>query len=108
MEIERVITPYGEVKIYVVAPADMHHSTILSAVVKYLRALPQPDYMSLQPDMTRKAMPGKWCTPPQYSGEWKQVYGTRYGAPIQDTTPMQRKTFTAWPVPDYSHNTEGE
>lgn len=103
MEIERVITPYGELKVYVVAPANMHHSTILSAVVKYIKALPQPKYMQLGNDMSRTARPGKWCAP-IYSGEWKTIYGTRNGEPVTDKAPMQRKTFTAWPVPDWEDN----
>jgi len=88
IEIERVITPYGDLEVYVVATAGTHHSTIASAVLKYTKTLAQPAYVESTTGVTRA---GKWCVP-TYSGEWKQL-STR----AADT--HIRKTFRAWAIP---------
>ena len=90
VKIESEATPYGELKVYVTAEAGTHHSTIVSAVVKHIRTLEDPAYVS---SVTRESKPGKWATPAQYSGPWVRV-----GSNIEHDTHI-RKFFTTWPIP---------
>lgn len=87
MKIEHEIS-YSRITVYVTAEAGTHHSTIASAVWEYLKALPQPDYVS----SVTGTRPGKWCKP-DYSGLWKRV-----GSNVTPDSSI-RKTFTSWPVP---------
>lgn len=88
IEITSELTPFGDLKVYVTADAGTHHSTIASAVLKHVRALPQPEYHP----HGAPAKPGKWCAPAYY-GAWKRV-----GSNVTPDSRV-RKYFAAWPVP---------
>lgn len=94
-EVQFSNTPNETVKVFVIADNGTHHSTIASAVLKYISKLESPAYVN---SVTLEKRAGQWSTP-SYLGTWAALYNPESKYPSDAI----RKCFASWPVPDYTN-----